>query len=90
MAEVVKSISVEVKPRITVDLDTAETCLKLVNWFLESDDRYYIVRGADGWAITSNDEFDREMRLYFRGRYDEARTDEDRAKWRRLAKVEDE
>ena len=91
MAEMVKSIMVDVKPKITVDIETAKVCIKLVNWFRESNDGYYLASaGVNEWVITSNDEFEEGTRLYFRGRYDEARTDEDRAKWRRLAKVEDE
>ena len=89
MAEIAKSIEVEVKPRIAVDLETARTCLRLVCLFLESNGEYWLARSKDGWRLTTDEEQEHEYRSYSMGRYDGAKTDEERMKWRRLAGLED-
>ena len=89
MAEIAKSISVEVKPKLTVDLETAQACMTLVNLFLESNGEYWLARSKDGWRLTTDEEQEHEYRSYFMGRYDGAKTDEERMKWRRLAGLED-
>lgn len=90
MAELVKSVTVEVHPKMAVDLDTAKVCMKLVDWFLEANDGYMLVGGGCEHEIAADDELEHRFREYFKGRYDGAKTDEERAKWRKLAGLEDE
>lgn len=90
MAETPKSITIEVHPRMVCDLDTAKVCMKLVDWFLEANEEYRLVGGGCEHGITTDAEQEHRFREYFRGRYDGAVTDDERAKWRKLAGLEDE
>lgn len=50
------NVTLNVKPVLTVDLETARVCLKLVNWFLDANDRYRLSISNDGdgpvWVLT--------------------------------------
>lgn len=54
--EKVRSLTIELKPKLTVGIDTARACVKLLNWFLESNEGYRLelVEGDEGveWALT--------------------------------------
>lgn len=58
MAKMLNSINLEVRPTITVDLETARVCVKLVNWFLEANEdwRLSIVNGGDHAEYALTDE----------------------------------
>ena len=90
MAEMTKSITVEVHPRLVADLDTAKVCMKLVDWFLEANEEYKLVGVGCEHEITTDAEQEHRFREYFNGRFDGAETDEERKKWRKLAGLEDE
>lgn len=56
MAEMVKSVFVEVQPRLVANLDTAKVCMKLVDWFLEANEEYRLVGVGHEHEITTDAE----------------------------------
>lgn len=52
-----KSLTVEVTPKLTVDRETADVCVRLVNWFLDEHEDMQLELLCDDhgarWAITS-------------------------------------
>lgn len=56
--ETVRSLTVKVNPKLSIDLDTARVCVKLLDWFLECNEGYRLELvendAHDGveWALT--------------------------------------
>ncbi|MBQ9005978.1 MAG: hypothetical protein IJ092_06360 [Atopobiaceae bacterium] len=100
MAEMVKSINVEIMPKLTVDLETAQVCVKLLNWFLESDDRYRLAlawnndEGGKRWELTDEPVTLKttmdELSATAKAAVDAADAEMQRKKFRKLARLEDE